>query len=373
MLNVLKKNVINIRGKKLSRKLLVFESDDWGSIRMPSIEIYNTLLNQKSIELNDVFSKYDALENSIDFVELFNVLSKHKDFKGNSPIITANTVVGNPNFNKINQSGFLEYHLETFLETYKSYPNSTDAFAIMQDGIKEKLYFPQFHAREHLNLPIWMELLQNNNKAFIDAFNLGCFSIDFNDSSNRRNNLMAAYDYNSIESYGIIRDGINEGLKIFESIFGFKSKTTIAPCYVWDDKIEKIFLENGVHYFQGSKFQNKPILHSNKFQKVFHYNGQKGSLGQTYFIRNGLFEPSLNKNLDWVDKCLESIEIAFKWNKPAIIGTHRLNFIGSIIPENREANLKLFDKLLTEILKKWPDVEFINSAELIDEYSNNIK
>jgi len=85
--------------------------------------------------------------------------------------------------------------------------------------------------------------------------------------------------------------------------------------------------------------------------------------------RNGLFEPSLDQNIDWVDKCLESINIAFRWNKPAVIGTHRLNFIGSIDPNNRDRNLKMFDELLKKIITKWPDVEFISSKDLFKYYN----
>jgi hypothetical protein len=76
-----------------------------------------------------------------------------------------------------------------------------------------------------------------------------------------------------------------------------------------------------------------------------------------------LFEPSESKS-DWVNKCFKNIEIAFRWNKPAIISTHRLNFIGSIFEENRTNNLKMLDSLLSAILIKWPEAEFISSADL---------
>jgi hypothetical protein len=42
--------------------------------------------------------------------------------------------------------------------------------------------------------------------------------------------------------------------------------------------------------------------------------------------------------------------------------------MGSLDSNNRDQNLNLFDQLLKEILKNWPDVEFYNSvssAELI--------
>ncbi|HER40853.1 MAG TPA: hypothetical protein ENO10_06495, partial [Salinimicrobium catena] len=71
-------------------------------------------------------------------------------------------------------------------------------------------------------------------------------------------------------------------------------------------------------------------------------------------------------NIDPVKYCLDNIEIAFRWNKPAIISSHRVNFIGSIIKENRENNLRLFFKLLKEIAHKWREVEFLNSEQLGD-------
>jgi hypothetical protein len=50
--------------------------------------------------------------------------------------------------------------------------------------------------------------------------------------------------------------------------------------------------------------------------------------------------------------------------KPATISMHRLNVIGGLVEENRTCNLALLKQLLKEIVKRWPDVEFMNSAEL---------
>jgi hypothetical protein len=53
-----------------------------------------------------------------------------------------------------------------------------------------------------------------------------------------------------------------------------------------------------------------------------------------------------------VGECLKDIQNAFFWKKPAIITSHRLNFIGFIHPENRERNLKQFRELLRNHIKK---------------------
>jgi hypothetical protein len=65
---------------------------------------------------------------------------------------------------------------------------------------------------------------------------------------------------------------------------------------------------------------------------------------------------------------MESIDIAFKWGKPAIIGTHRINFSGRLDTEQRDNNLKLLEQLLTKILEKWPDVKFTDSSSLLQKY-----
>jgi hypothetical protein len=85
-------------------------------------------------------------------------------------------------------------------------------------------------------------------------------------------------------------------------------------------------------------------------------------------VRNCFFEPSLNNKFNWIEECLRRIKIIFFWGKPAIIGTHRINFMGSLDEENRKANLKLFSELLKMILKNHPEVEFTTTDKLGELY-----
>jgi len=81
-------------------------------------------------------------------------------------------------------------------------------------------------------------------------------------------------------------------------------------------------------------------------------------------VRNVVFEPTEDRGIDWVDFTLKQIKTAFRWNKPAIISSHRVNFCGHIDEKNREKGLKSLEGLLQEIVKKWPDVEFMSADEL---------
>lgn len=360
----LKRNILNSVGYKTNRKIIVIESDDWGSIRIPSLDTQKILTEKKIISLKDPFSKYDALESETDLNELYNVLLSHKDKHGNPPTITANCVVANPDFDKIRASNFTKYIYEDITQTFARYPEHANSFSLWQHGIKEKVFYPQFHGREHLNVDLWIKSLQAKDFIFMTAFDNQTFAANPNANFTKGNNIMAALDYNTeIERKNkieVLRDGHN----LFTKLLGYNSKSFIAPCYIWDTNLEEELYKMDVHYLQGSKFQNIPNINLNHYTKKYHYTSQKNKFGQYYFVRNALFEPVLNNKIEWVDECMKSITNAFLWGRPAIIGAHRLNFIGYIHPENREKNLSMLNDLLRRIIKKWPDVEFVNSAEL---------
>uniref|UniRef100_UPI0040496F24 hypothetical protein n=1 Tax=Flavobacterium sp. TaxID=239 RepID=UPI0040496F24 len=83
-----------------------------------------------------------------------------------------------------------------------------------------------------------------------------------------------------------------------------------------------------------------------------------------YNIRNCFFEPSSAPDRDWVDSCLVQISSAFLWNKPAVICSHRINYIGFIDEKNRDRGLRDLNNLLKKIVQKWPEVKFISTDEL---------
>jgi hypothetical protein len=364
-----KKHFVNARGTRTSKKVLVIESDDWGSIRIPNKEVQQHLVNESLIKLTDPFSAFDCLESADDYEALFEVLENHKDCFGKNPVLTANMVMANPDFEKIKDNQFQNYYFEPFVKTYKNYYPNYLTFGALEYGIKQKLMFPQFHAREHLNAMQWLIRLQNGDDRFLKAFDLNCFSIDDLSAGNVRSNLMASYDYQNDKELDFIKESINEGLNLFEQVFGFASKTTIAPCYVWNDNIESILNQAGVKCLQSSYVQQKNSY--GQHHRIWQKMGRSNQLNQKYFVRNVLFEPALNKKINWVNNAIESIAIAFFWDKPAIVASHRINYVAGLSGVNRAYNLEQLDELLNKVLKKWPDIEFINSEQLLDLYSKN--
>ncbi|MGI6306870.1 MAG: hypothetical protein ACOXZQ_13520 [Bacteroidales bacterium] len=93
-------------------------------------------------------------------------------------------------------------------------------------------------------------------------------------------------------------------------------------------------------------------------------SGNRNPYGQYYLVRNCFFEPSLSGNADEVDNCLARIAIAFRWHKPAVICSHRINYIGAIDSGNRSRNLKKLKQLIEAIIREWPEVEFLTTDKL---------
>ena len=355
----------SLPGWHTKRHIVVFESDDWGSVRMPSLEVFQSLKSHNiPISEDDGYDVNDTLASNDDLELLMDVLSSVKDSQGNPAKITLNCCVANPDFKRIKENGFQEYYYEPFPETLKRYPHHDRSFELWKEGIGHNVFQPQFHGREHLNALMWLQLLQKNVGYVHVAFDQNVFTMNIDKIDDPRHRVLDAYNVLRKEDYGFACHAVREGLDLFEKLFGFHSKSMIAPCYLWDSEIEKVAFENGVRFIQSGNAQRPSIYAKSQGARIkHHYTGQKNKLGQVYTIRNCTFEPSYYK-CDNEDSCMKAIENAFKFYKPAIVCSHRQNFIGELNPANRDGNLLEFQKLLKHIVNKYPDVEFMSSDQL---------
>lgn len=146
----------------------------------------------------------------------------------------------------------------------------------------------------------------------------------------------ATLDYSNQSELEFTKNSIREGVNIFESLFGFKSLTTIAPCYVWSDVHNAVFAENNIKGIQGINVQYVPTLKDENYLKKYHYTGQKNKNNQKYLVRNAFWEPTSFNNTNNEKDLLDRIDWGFFWKKPAIIGSHRINYIGSMDEKNRK-------------------------------------
>lgn len=360
--NLIYRNLVNFKGWHTNRKIIVFESDDWGMIRMPSKTVLDSIPTNYKKYYNSPYYQLDTIADSDDLQYLFELLSKHKDKNGRPAVLTANTVVANPDFKKIVSDNYKQYYFETIDQTITNY-YSSNVFNLWFEGIKDNVFFPQLHAREHVDIVEWMQLLQSGNEVYIDAFQRGIYCVDY-DIKAKKKNLTAVFDYSNQEEINKKKDIIIDAIRIFDNLFGYKPVSFIAPSYTWDDTIENILNKEGIKFIQGIRVQKYPRRKRYEYTIKTHYTGQMNKNKQLYLIRNVFYEPSLLATDNIVESTLKRIKIAFLFKQPVIIGTHRINYVGAINKKNRDRNLRNLDRLLKTILKTWPNVEFLTTAEL---------
>jgi hypothetical protein len=365
--NAFKKAIINLPGKRIKDKVIVFESDDWGMIRTSSKEAFNVLSKKYPLQ-NCNYSKYDALERKVDVSDLLEVLNSNKSEADiyNTPKFTLNYVTHNPDFDKIQSNGFSNYFRETNETTYHRYPNSSEVLNLVKDGILQGLFQPQYHATEHININNWLLDLSHGDEATQLAFSYRIANLHKENVSTCGKEHLDAFGYRAHEKYEALEKTLEIGLNEFQRIFGYASTSLIAPCYFWNERLESAAIKLGVQVFQGGTVQKVPLKDGAKY--VRHFMGQKGGMGQRYFIRNCQFERVDNPNINWVDSCLYDVNWAFQCNKPAIISTHRVNYIGRLNENNKTMGLEMLNTLLKKINKKWQGVLYMDSATLYKKY-----
>lgn len=361
---IIGRSLIDYRGWCTKRKIVVVESDDWGSIRMPSKSIYNTLLKQGLRVDKCLFSRYDSLESIDDLERLFAVLSSVRDKNGRGAVFTANCAMANPDFVKIKEANYLQYFYETVSETYKKYWGNDDVLDLYKDGLRRQIWKPQLHGREHLNVFRWLKALQENDEITRLCFEQSHFSLTPVVSDKIKARFMDSFGNVSEESLLAEQKIIEEAVMMFKNRYGYAPQSFIAPCYVWRSELESVLKKNGVLFIQGAWNQQIPIGEAPVAVKnKRHYIGERNKNGQIYTVRNVVFEPFLGGRNE-IDKALRQIQIAFFWNKPAIINSHRINYVGSLDCRQRDKNLSLLSELLHKIIELYPEIEFLSSDEL---------
>ncbi len=378
LLTNLKNRYTALRGFHTKRHFVIIESDDWGSIRMPSHEVFEKLQALGDHPEKDAFLSNDCLENCSDLERLYNVLESVTDQSGHPAVITANFAVANPDFDRIDiKTG--SYEFELFTETYKRYYPNENVISCVQNGMQRGLFFPQLHCREHMNISRWMMDLKRGKRDTLIAFENHLIGINASFSENNPFGYMDAFNsnYSTDEE---LRSILYDAMRIFEETFGRKSSTFVASCYVWDDFLEKTLADLDVQGIQSACWQYVPlgrtplratqnsiIEKNNRLTRRIHFTGQKNTIGQLYSIRNCAYEPAYYQNAaECAALCFRQIHNALHDHKPAIISSHRFNYISSINPTNAENNLEGLMWLLKKIVKEYPDIEFITTEQLFN-------
>ena len=364
-------NLKNILGASTKRKLVIFSIDDYGNIRLDSAEALKHLKND-GVQPKDRFDEFDALETTEDLEHLFDVLRSVKDKNKRHAVFTPYALPCNINFQKTLEER--AYVPETLPQTWKRLQNEQPKAYngienILQQGIKEQIFIPQFHGREHVNINLLnRHLAAGDSTVTTNLKNKSLIAV-----SKRKdmpdvgfNQSFAFWDTAETKAH---REILTDGLQKFKDVYGYATTAFTPPAQQLHPELYSFLEAGGVQAIDKPLF-TKRHLGFGKFKNEFNTLGKHSGQNHLTLVRNVLFEPN-NGNKDHVGTALKQIEAAFRWGKPANISSHRVNYCGHIEPQNRKQSLTQLKELLKRISKRWPDVEFLSIDELIKEMVNS--
>lgn len=357
--NILAANLKNIiRGTKVPEKLIIFESDDWGSNRIASTEDFKNLVKHNILNNNaSVYDRCDTIARPHDLEILFDTLSSVKDKYDETAKITFFFNPVNPDFDRIRNSEYQEYFYEDFINTLNKESNGENVLKLWNNAISANLATIAYHGREHVCVQLWMKFLKSGNDRVKEAFKYKFYAVpNVNGLTTIARAFRPTLYFDNFEQKKFIQNSLKNGLEILSKIFNTPISVFAPPNGVCCLDFDKELSFNGIKLIHNT-FRFEPDGEGNgKHTKI-----KKNKYGQKYYNRTCAFEPVISNNA--VDLCLRQIQGAFNWNKPAIISTHRVNYMGNIDPKNRDNGIRQLQLLLKTIIKKWPDAVFVSSND----------
>src|SRR5690606_814881 len=118
-------------------------------------------------------------------------------------------------------------------------------------------------------------------------FDYGLFGFNKRVDPSINTNFMGAFNSGVSEDIEDYKNILREGVDLFKQIFGYTSKSFIAPTYTWHPDLELALKNLGVEYLQGMIHQRIPLDNGATFKyKKDNYLGNKSKAsGLNYLMR----------------------------------------------------------------------------------------
>ena len=315
---------------------------------MPNKETFDFLKAKRfSVDKNN-FTKFDTYGSPSDLNELFTVLESVKDFKGNSAKLSPFICLTNPDFKRIKSSDYNNYFYETFDVTLNRI-FGPEILETWKNGLEKNLFLPEFHGREHFNIPLLLEMLKSNKEAFREAFNEGVVHVPLN-SIGLLNDLAPAYYYRNEGELVYFKDALKEGIGLFKQKINKEPLAFTPPDGIFNQQLEEAFLKTPIRGLVVNRKRLEPQVDGKINKRNYLYKfGKNNNYGQVYYRRNVKFEPIQESYL--FENVLSGIDAAFRWGKPAVLSSHRINYVSGLDSHHQKFTLKELERLLKKLFK----------------------
>ena len=358
----IRQHLKNLPGRGVTSRVVAIECDDWGSIRMPSRAAYERLAGA-GFDLDNRYDRFDTLEDATDLAALFEVLTSVRDARGVPCVMTPLVTVANPDFEAMRHSGFREFVFEPYPDTLNKYGRDPQVAGLWREGLEKGFFIPEYHGHSHMTVPQWWRMIIQGHRKLRKAFDQGYVAVNLADLSPEVTGFRAELFFEEPSQIPFISEALGKGILRFRELFGRAPRLFVPTNGIFHPLFKKDLLAGGICYFYLPWKSWMPNGRGG-LQKSYHFEGTHRINGIACYSRNCLFEPS-EQGYAGIEATLGEIAAAFRCHKPAIISSHRVNFCGGLSPQNRGRGLSELKKLLTAIVRRWPDVQFMGTADLL--------
>lgn len=316
---------------------VAIHSDDWGLCGfLPE----SLILNEAQFELlnpGNFPSVYmtSTLEDSTDVAELSSVLSKYLDVDNNPAVFQANYITSSL---QSTPDRWLEYDIPEFHPAYQR-PGMWDE---VSSAIEAGVWVPELHGTWHYN-PLQMKSSVTGNSQLEELNNAGVLLFP---------ECMTAYELGPGADRTVIEQDLERSISKFHDFFGTLPKSIIAPDYVWSRNDENLWKDLGLCAVQAKREQRRPNQnkHIRHIVKIFERGFRRITEKRLCYIeRNCRLEPVQHQDPEAiVSTCYDDVLKSWTLGQPAVVETHRINFVStdSVL---QKIGLSSLDNLLSKL------------------------
>ncbi len=304
-------------------KAVVLQSDDWGLCAWsPDAESWRALRETPAYQ-SAPGRRYggSTLESADDVRALADLLLSFRGGDGFPPVLQANTVLANPDYDRLAAAGFEGDDVPAVelpaLPSRWSRPRLWEQLTIARlSGV----WWPELHGYHHAPAATWLEAMRRGDSDALIAFEhqvMVCAAVE------------ASGEFDPAEPEAARTRRLERAVARFRELFGRSPGSFCPPDYRWDERLEADAERLGVTAFQGKNEQHG-ARQGRVSRLVLGPSGARSAGARFYLPARIAFEPSLGgpsgARVD-VDAVVRAVRAAWSRGRPAVVSTHRLNFV----------------------------------------------
>lgn len=318
----------------LRHPVLVFEGDDWG---------------------------YGPLEQTRALQAIAAELGRHRDATGRQPVMTLGVILAGPGAaeDPADALGVARVTLDD--------PRLAPLCAAMLEGQRAGVFDLQLHGMEHY-LPSALLKAARQRAAVRDWLAGAPFAAteDLPSALQSRWTDASVLPSQAIDD-GDIRTRVVEEVDAFRRCFGRSPEVVVPPTFVWDERVELAWAEQGVEVLvtPGERYEMRGADGLPVDTGCVYRNGQHCRSGLVAMVRDDYYEPVRGHE---AGRGVAALAAKWSQRRPVLFETHRSNFVGTTA--RLDLSLRAIGGLVEAALRGQPGLRFMSVAELARQYAD---